>query len=44
MLQVGDVVKPMKEATHEERNALEERHKKMCEKHLGLKYIGKKVS
>ena len=42
MLQVGDVIKPIEEATPEERKALEEKVKKSFEKHIGLKYIGKK--
>lgn len=44
LLQVGDVIKPLEEATPEERKTLEEKYKRSCEKHLGLKYIGKKTS
>ena len=40
LLQVGNVIKPIEEATPEERKALEEKAKKLFEKHLGLKYIG----
>lgn len=42
-LKVGDVIKPMEEATPEERKALEEKVKKSFEKRIGLKYIGKKA-
>ena len=34
--------KPIEEATPEERKELEEKVKKVFEKYLGLKYIGKK--
>lgn len=40
-LQVGDVIKPIEEATPEERKALEEKVKKSFEKRIGLKYVGK---
>ncbi|WP_410497239.1 hypothetical protein QTL86_11355 [Cellulosilyticum sp. ST5] len=43
LLHVGGVVKPIEEATPEERKALEEKAKKSFEKHLGLKYIGETV-
>ena len=42
MLCVGDEVKPLEEATSEERKALEEKMKREFQKHLGLRYIGKK--
>lgn len=41
MLCVGDEVKPLKEATPEEKKALEEKMKREFQKHLGLRYIGK---
>lgn len=43
LLHVGDVVKPIEEATPEERKALEEKVKKAFEKHMGLKYVGDEV-
>ncbi len=43
LLQAGDVVKPIEEATPEERKALEEKAIKSFEKHLGIKYVGDKV-
>ena len=41
-LRVGDKVKLLEEATQEEREALEEKMKRELQKHLGLRYIGKK--
>lgn len=41
MLCVGDEVKPLKEATPEEKKALDEKWKREFQKHLGLRYIGK---
>lgn len=41
MLCVGDEVKPIEEATPEERKALDEKFKREFKKHLGLRYIGK---
>lgn len=43
LLKVGDVIKPMEEATPEERKALDEKVKKSFEKRIGLKYIGRKA-
>ncbi|WP_190283345.1 hypothetical protein [Cellulosilyticum sp. WCF-2] len=43
LLHVGDVVKPIEEATPEERKALEEKAIKSFEKHLGIKYVGDEV-
>ncbi len=43
LLHVGDVVKPIEEATPEERKALEEKIKKAFEKYMGIKYVGDEV-
>ena len=39
-LAVGDTIKPIEEATPEERKALDEKIKASFLKHLGLRYIG----
>lgn len=38
------MIKLIEEATPKERKALEEKVKKSFEKHMGLKYIGKKIN
>ncbi len=42
MLEIDGKVKPIEEATPEERKALDEKIKREFYKHLGLKYIGSK--